>query len=270
VIREARVSVGGRSTRYLEAGAGWPLVLLHAFPLNADMWQPQLERVPAGWRMIAPDFRGFGPDAPPGSAQPALTLDDLAADTDALLEALGIAEAVIAGLSMGGYVAFALCRRSPQRFTGLVLADTRSEADSPEGRDARLKMIELVKGRGPRAVADQMIPKLLGTTTLQTRPEVAEAVRRMIESASADAIASAVQAMLTRPDSTPDLERISWPALVLVGEEDSITPVAAAESMGRGLSRSRLVVLPAAGHLSSLETPDAFSRALEDFLLSSM
>ncbi|MEN3339665.1 MAG: 3-oxoadipate enol-lactonase [Acidobacteriota bacterium] len=220
--------------------------------------------------MIAPDFRGFGPDAPLAPAHPALTLDDLAADIDALLEALGIAEAVIAGLSMGGYVAFALRRRSPERFTRLVLADTRAEADSPEGREARLKMIELVKGSGPAAVADQMIPKLLGTTTLQTRPEVAATVRRMIESASVGAIAAAVQAMLTRPDSSADLERISWPALVVVGEEDSITPVADAESMGRRLPRSRVVVLPAAGHLSNLETPDAFSKALEDFLLSSM
>jgi pimeloyl-ACP methyl ester carboxylesterase len=288
MIRDVRISINGRSTRYLEAGAGWPLILLHAFPLNADMWRPQLERVPTGWRMIAPDFRGFGPAAQSaddgsgsggeakhpepqqGSTRDALTLDDLAGDIDALMDALEIAEAVIGGLSMGGYVAFALTRTSPSRFTGMVLADTRAPADTAEGREGRRKMIEMVRAHGPGAVADQMLPRLLGPTTQKTRPEVTTSVRQMIESASADGIASAVQAMLTRPDSTPDLARISWPVLIMVGGEDGITPVTDAEEMNRGVARSRVVVLPAAGHLSNLEAPEAFSRALEDFLLSNM
>ena len=125
MIRDIRIRIDGRSTRYLEAGAGWPVILLHAFPLNADMWRPQLERVPAGWRMIAPDFRGFGPGAPsPGGAadrepEPlALTIDDLASDIDALMDALEIGEAVIGGLSMGGYVAFALARRVSRAIHG--------------------------------------------------------------------------------------------------------------------------------------------------------
>ena len=277
MIRDIRIRINGRSTRYLEAGAGWPVVLLHAFPLNADMWRSQLERVPAGWRMIAPDFRGFGPGAEsPGAAvdrepEPlALTIDDLASDIDSLMDALEIGEAVIGGLSMGGYVAFALARRAPGRFTGLVLADTRAEADSAEGREGRRKMIELVRAQGSSAVADQMLPRLLGPTTQKTRPEVTTAVREMIESAGTDAIAGAVQAMLTRPDSTPDLPRFSCPVLVIVGQEDGITPVADAEAMCRAVARGRVVVLPAAGHLSNLEAPDAFSRVLEDFLLSNM
>ena len=199
-----------------------------------------------------------------------LTVDDLADDVDTLMDALEIEQAVIGGLSMGGYVAFALCRRFPERFTRMVLADTRPQADSSEGREGRRKMIELVRTEGPSAVADQMLPKLLGPTTQTAGPGVAATVRRMIESAPADGIASALQAMLTRPDSTPDLARISWPVLVIVGAEDGITPVADAEAMGRGLPRSRVVVLPAAGHLSNLEAPEAFSRALEDFLLSNM
>jgi 3-oxoadipate enol-lactonase len=276
MIRDIRITIDGRPTRYLEAGAGWPLILLHAFPLNADMWRPQLDRVPTGWRMIAPDFRGFGPGAASrgGAAgrepEPVPTIDDLAGDVDALMDALEIGEAVIGGLSMGGYVAFALARRSPGRFTGLVLADTRSEADTTEGRENRRKMIELVRAQGPGAVADQMLPKLLGPTTRKTRPEVTTTVREMIESAGTGAIAGAVQAMLTRPDSTPDLARFSCPVLVIVGQEDSITPVADAEAMSRAVARGRVVVLPAAGHLSNLEAPEAFSRALEDFLLSNM
>jgi 3-oxoadipate enol-lactonase len=171
---------------------------------------------------------------------------------------------------MGGYVTFALCRKSPGRFTGMVLADTRSQADSSEGRDARRQMIELVRSRGSAAVADQMLPKLLGETSHATRPSVVASVREMIQSAPAAAIADAVQAMLGRPDSTADLAGMSWPTLVVAGAEDVITPPADAEQMCRGLVRSRLVVLPEAGHLSNLEAPDAFSRALGDFLLSSM
>jgi 3-oxoadipate enol-lactonase len=261
---------GGRSVRYLEAGAGWPVILLHGFPLNADMWRPQLEQVPDGWRMIAPDLRGFGPasEVPAGAA--ALTMDDFADDVGAFLDTLEIAEAVIGGLSMGGYVTFALARRAPERFTGMILADTKPQADTPEGREGRRKMIELVHARGATAVADQMLPKLVGSTSQETRPHVAARVREMIESTPVEAIVGAIEAMLSRPDSTPDLSTISWQTLVIVGAEDVITPLADAEAIQSGIPRSRLVVLPAAGHMSNLETPDTFSRALVDFLQSNL
>lgn len=269
MIRDARVAIGGRSTRYLEAGAGWPVILLHAFPLNADMWRPQLDQVPQGWRFIAPDLRGFGPAAEiTGDHAP--SMDDFADDVGGVMDALEISEAVIGGLSMGGYVAFALSRRAPERFTGMLLADTKPQADTPEGREGRRKMIDLVHAGGAAAVADQMLPKLLGSTSHDTRPEIAAAVRQMIEAASVAAISGAIEAMLARPDSTADLAAISWPTLVLVGAEDVLTPPADAEAMQHGIARSRLVILPAAGHLSSLETPEGFSRALADFLQSSM
>jgi pimeloyl-ACP methyl ester carboxylesterase len=270
MIRETRLTTAGRSTRFLEAGAGWPVILLHAFPLNADMWRPQLAQVPEGWRMIAPDLRGFGPVAGDVDAVPATTIDDFAEDVDALMDALEIAGAVIGGLSMGGYVAFALCRRAPDRFTGMVLADTKPQTDTEEARAGRRNMIALVRSQGSAAVADQMLPRLLGRTSLETRPEVARTVRQMIESAPVEAIAGALVAMLGRPDSTATLPTISWPALIVVGGEDTITPVADAEAMQRSIPRSRLVVLPAAGHLSSLETPAVFSTALTDFLHSNM
>jgi 3-oxoadipate enol-lactonase len=270
MIREARLTIDGRMTRYLEAGAGWPVVLLHAFPLDADMWRPQLEQAPQGWRLIAPDVRGFGPRSqiPAGARAP--TMDDLAGDVDALLDALEISEAAIGGLSMGGYIAFALWRRTPERFNSLILADTKPTSDTPEGREGRRAMIELARTRGASAVADEMLPKLLGPTTRDSRPEVAAAVRRMIEAASVDALTGALEAMLGRPDSTEDLAGISCPSLVIVGAEDAITPPADAESMRVAIPRSRLVVLPAAGHLSSLETPESFSRVLTDFLQSNI
>ncbi len=192
MIREAHVTIGDRTTRYLEAGAGWPVLLIHAFPLNADMWRPQLERVPDGWRFIAPDLRGFGAAAEAEPEAPPPRVDDFAGDLVVLLDRLHVDRAVIGGLSMGGYVTFALFRRSPDRFSGLILADTKSQADTPEGREGRRKMIELVRASGAAAVADQMLPKLLGAASTRTRPELVAQVRQMIESASVPAIAGAL------------------------------------------------------------------------------
>jgi 3-oxoadipate enol-lactonase len=267
MIREARARVGGRDVRFFEAGAGWPVLLIHAFPVDADMWRPQLERVPDGWRFIAPDTRGFGPDAaPPGH----LTMDDAAGDIAGFMDHLRIDRAVIGGLSMGGYITMALFRRSPERFDGMILADTRAEADTPEGRDGRRTMIELARAKGAAAVADQMLPKLLSAAARAQRPELVAAVRRMIESASVEALVPALEAMMARPDSTGDLSRVNCPALILVGSEDEVTPETSARAMEKGIDRSRVVVLPGAGHLSNLESPDAFSRAVSDFLASNM
>jgi len=267
MVREARARVGGRDVRYLDAGAGWPVLLIHAFPVDADMWRPQLDRVPEGWRFIAPDVRGFGRD---GAAGGAVTLDDVAADLAAFLDHLKLDRAVIGGLSMGGYITFALFRRAPERFDGMILADTKAEADTAEGRDGRRSLIELVRTKGAAAVADQMLPKLLSAGTRERQPAIVSTVRAMIESTSVEGIAGALEAMMARPDSTPGLSRISCPALILVGALDEVTPEANARSMEKHIDRSRVVVLPDAGHLSNLESPDAFSRALSDFLASNM
>jgi pimeloyl-ACP methyl ester carboxylesterase len=267
MIREARARVGGRDVRFFEAGAGWPVLLIHAFPVNADMWRPQLERVPEGWRFIAPDMCGYGPGpAPPRR----LTLDDAAADTAAFMDHLRIDRAVIGGLSMGGYITMALFRRSPERFDGMILADTRAEADTPEGRDGRRKLIELVRAKGPAAVADHMLPKLLSAAAREQQPELVASVRQMIESTNVDGLAAALEAMMARPDSTSDLSHVNCPALILVGAEDEVSPESSARAMENTIDRSRVVVLPGAGHLSNLESPDAFSRAISDFLASNM
>lgn len=197
-------------------------------------------------------------------------MEQMAADIAAFLDALEIDRAAIGGLSMGGYVTMALYRAVPDRFTAMVLANTRAGADTPEGRAAREKMAVLVRREGPRAVADQMLPKLLGETSRCARPHLAPLVRRLIESNTADGIASAIHAMKDRPDSTATLERAAVPALVIAGDEDGLIPVAESEAMQRALPRAQLVVLPAAGHLSSLEVPDDFSEALENFLRANL
>lgn len=261
-IRERHMDTRLGRVAWLEAGAGWPVVLLHAFPLNAWMWRPQLERVPEGSRFIAPDFPGFGRSEARSSAGSGLGV--YAAAVGDLMDALELDDAVIAGLSMGGYVAFEMYRQLPARFAGLVLADTRAQADTPEGLAGRARMRELLAREGATGIADQMLPKLLSA---EAAPDVVAAVRAMIEGADPAGIDAAIAAMMGRPDSTDDLPHISFGTLVLVGEQDAITPVADAEAMQQALPRSTLTVIPGAGHLSNLEQPDAFSRRLADFLL---
>jgi 3-oxoadipate enol-lactonase len=262
MIDEHSIDVLGRRLRYLEAGAGWPAVLLHAFPLSADMWRPQLEDVPEGWRLLAPDLRGFGPAA----QDAATTLDDMVDDLLGWLDGLRIDEAVIGGLSMGGYVTFTLFRRAPERFSAMILANTRAGADSAEARANREKMSALVRASGPPAVASDMLPKLLGRTSHTSRPQLQPLVRRLIETNTTAGIDGAIHAMKDRPDSTPLLPTVGRPVLIVAGDEDVLTPVAEAEGMHRLLPRSQLVTLSTAGHLSNLETPADFSEVLDNFL----
>jgi pimeloyl-ACP methyl ester carboxylesterase len=278
-IRERSIDTERSRVAWLEAGAGWPVILLHGFPLTSAMWRPQLERVPAGSRFIAPDLRGFGRSplssggargAKDGQEAPgtSLTIDDYADDVAALMDALEIEAAAIGGLSMGGYVTLALHRRTPERFTAMILADTRAPADTPQGRDGRQRLRERLAGGGPRAVADDLLPALLAASSRDEAPGAPADVRAMIESAAPEAIDAAIGALMGRPDATPGLARIACATLVVVGADDAITPVADAESLRVAIPRSALAVIPRAGHLSNVEQPAAFSRALDDFLVS--
>ena len=255
--------------RYLEAAAAGSerprgtLLLIHAFPLNARMWEPQLALAANGWRVIVPQLRGMDGGS---TDQAATSMDEHAGDVVDLLDALHIEDAVVGGLSMGGYVAFALVRHAARYIRGLVLADTRPQADTPEGVEGRRKMLALVREKGPAAVADEMIPKLLGEQTRRTRPDVAQTVRALIMSSSADAIANAITALMTRADSTPLLATIHVPTLIVVGEQDTITPPALSEQMYQAIKGSEYVAIPDAGHLSNLEQPEAFNAALARFL----
>jgi len=253
MVAERRV----HDTRCLEAGSGWPVVLLHAFPVNAEMWRPQLERVPAGWHFVAPDLGGG-------------TIEEMADGVLRVLDALRFERAVIGGLSMGGYVTFAVYRRAPERFHGLVLADTRAAADTPEARETRTRLIALVREKGAAALADDMMPKLLGKTALDAQPDLHPLVREMAAGVPAGQLERSLTAMMHRPDSSRMLERISVATLVVCGEEDAATPLPEVEQMQLKIPRSRLVVLHGAGHLSNLEKPDEFSTAVADFLTSSM
>jgi 3-oxoadipate enol-lactonase len=243
--------------------AAGTLVLIHGFPLSARMWEPQLVLAELGWRLIVPHLRGFD-DGPAGRS--ATSMDDNAGDVIDLLDALHIEQAVVAGLSMGGYVTFALLRNAASYFQGLVLADTKAPADTPEGVQARQRMQALVRDKGPEAVADEMLPKLLGESTRRQQPDVVEKVRAIILANGAETISGALTAMMTRPDSTALLSTIKLATLVVVGEEDTLTPPPLSVEMHKAISGSELVRIPDAGHMPNLEQPAAFNAALTAFL----
>jgi pimeloyl-ACP methyl ester carboxylesterase len=259
------VTRGDRTIRYRESGQGAPLLLIHAFPLSSAMWEPQLAAPPAGWRLIAPDLRGFG-DPPPGRQADVRSIDDYASDIKALLDELGIDRAVMGGLSLGGYVLFALMRLAPHVFRGAILADTRPQADTDEGREGRRRMQMTAEREGAAAIAREMVPKLLGEDTQRLQPEIARRLQVLIEANQPAGIVGALEAMKTRPDSTALLADIRFPTLVLVGEQDRLTPPALSDDMHKRISGSRLVVIPGAGHLPSLEKPAEFNAHVETFL----
>lgn len=252
--------------RWLEAGdtgGARTLIWLHAFPLCADMWRPQLDAAPAGWRVVAPDLAGLGGTADHGGAA---AIADYAGDVFALADQLGVRRFVLGGLSMGGYAVFACLRLDASRVRGIVLADTKSGADSPQAREGRQKMLDLVAAAGVAGVADEMLPKLLGATTRRDDPGLVAHVRRLIETNTAPGVERAIARLRDRPDSTPQLAGILVPALVVVGEEDGITPVSDARAMAGALPDATLAILPRAGHLANLEAPEAFQGALAPWL----
>jgi 3-oxoadipate enol-lactonase len=248
------------------AGHGRPagtLVLIHGFPLNPTMWEPQFPLAERGWRIIVPELRGFGD----GTGDPPTTsVDDYAADIIDLLDALHVEDAVIAGLSMGGYIAFSMFRHAPNYFRAVVLADTRSQGDPPEAGAGRKSMQQLARDKGAAAIADALLPKLVGDTTRRARPDVVAQLRTQITGNSVESIVGALAALMTRPDSTPTLSTIHCPVQILVGDEDAITPPPLADQMHRDIAGSELVVIKGAGHMSNMEQPQLFNDALARFL----
>lgn len=243
-------------------GDGPALLFIHGFPLDRTIWKHQVATL-AGWRRIAPDLRGMGTsDAPQDGYSMAAYADDLAA----LLDRLRVDRAVVAGLSMGGYVAFELIRRHKHRVAGLILCDTKADPDSDAGKQGRDDMIALAQARGAEAVADRMLPKLLGRSTHQSQPQLVAQVREMIAKSPVPGIVGALRAMRDRPDSTPLLPSIDVPTLVVAGQEDELMPANAARAMTQAIPEAMMTVIPGAGHVPCLEAPTATSRVLAEFL----
>lgn len=255
--------VRGIELAYEVSGAGMPIVLLHGFPFNRTLWREQVEAFGERYRVITVDLRGHGETA---ATRDTATMEEMAADVAALLDDLGIARVVLGGLSMGGYVALAFYRLFPERVRALILADTRPQADTGEARLTREETAARALAEGMHTVADAMLPKLLAPSTHDERPEVVARVRRMILNTDPQGAASALRGMAVRRDQTELLREINCPALIIVGDLDRITPLADAELMHREIRGSRLEVLAGAGHVSNIERPAEFNRALENFL----
>jgi 3-oxoadipate enol-lactonase len=257
-----QTQVNGITIAYNDQGTGIPIVFLHAFPLNRTMWANQEQVLSSQFRVITIDLRGHGEsDAPLWR----YTLDQSADDVCALLDQLAVRQALFVGLSMGGYLLLAFYRKYSARVKGMILADTRAQADTDEGKAGRFQMAQTAYKQGPSAIADLMIPKLLSPATIQTRPEIVQNVRSMIEGNQISGIAGDLLAMAERPDSVPLLQQIACPTQIIVGELDQATPPADAALMANQIPNARLAIIPNAAHLANLEQPAAFNKILTTF-----
>ncbi len=240
---------------YDDEGRGIPLVLLHAFPLSRMMWEAERTAFARSCRVVIPDLPGFGRS--PRQAAPSIS--QMASSVLTLLDDLGVREpAIVAGLSMGGYVAFEIVRQAPHRVRALGLFSTRAVPDNPEQRGRRLKAAERIRQEGVQPFATSILPNLLGRTTRAQRPELVERLAVQSVRNDPDGVVDALLAMAQRQDSTDLLPFIRCPVMVIAGDEDALIPVAQAEDMRRRIPGATLEVIRQAGHLVNVEQPEAF------------
>jgi pimeloyl-ACP methyl ester carboxylesterase len=258
-----KVQANGISIDYRDEGHGLPVIFIHAFPLSQAMWTGQIPAMTPICRAITMDLRGFGAsDVPPGPYWMAM----MASDVRGLMHRLGIARAVLVGLSMGGYVAMSFYRNFPDAVCGLVLADTRAAADNQQGRERRLMSAEKAERDGTESVVEDMVQLLLSQEAIDTRPDLVSRVRSIALQNRPEGIASAQRGMATRPDSTEMMARVDCPALVIVGSDDRLSTPEETRGWQERTPNSLLAIIPGAGHLSNIEQPDTFNRAVADFV----
>jgi len=272
-MQRAQVTIGRKTLSYLISDQAQPaarqhpprhVLFLHAFPLHAEMWEHNLGALPEGWRGIAPDFRGFGQSPlPPGDKH---RIIDFAGDMIDLLDRLDITDAVVVGCSMGGYALFEMIHTAPHYVSGAVLVSTKATADTEEAKAGRRAMIERLEQGGVSVIADEMVPKLLGTTTQRERPDRVKHVRQMIHSNKPETVKMAINALMERADSTPLLPHMKIPSLIVAGVEDTLIPPAQADEMHKVIPNSACEKMPLAGHLPNLEQTAPFDALLYQFL----
>ena len=269
-MAERLVDVDGVNLSVEDRGAGRVIALVHGFPLDRAMWAAQIAALGGQFRVIAPDLRGFGKSSlAPGDAEQGVGMERYAADVAAVLDELGVTEPVVlAGLSMGGYAAWQFALRWPERLAGLVPCDTRAIADTEEARAGRLKMAEAALAAGDSSPALSMLPKLLGKSTHQSRPEIVAAVQAMIQRQTAEAVAAAQRGMARREDVRSRLKEIACPTLAIVGAEDVISSPAEMREFAAAMPQAKVVEIAGAGHMTTMENPAAVTQAIADFARS--
>lgn len=253
------------SISYQLTGAGQPIVFLHPFPMDHRLWKDQVAHFLPQYQVLTPDLRGFGNSDGFGAQEP--SIEQMADDLNALLDVLNITEPIVlCGLSIGGYVALRFAQKYFSRLRGLVICDSRAEADTDETKAGRDRMIAFAKEHTSSEIVQKVLSGLLGKTSLRTRPQLVERVQEIGSSQSQQAILNALAALRDRPDATDWLEKITIPTLLIFGEEDALAPSHVIKTLCAGLPDVTLVKLPHAGHFSALEQPELFNAALENFL----
>jgi pimeloyl-ACP methyl ester carboxylesterase len=248
---------------YQVLGDGPPVVLMHPFPANHELWLPAAQQLATRYRVILPDLRGHGDS---GVGEGPATMPKHAADISRVLDDAKVGRAAFAGVSIGGYVLFEFWRRNRDRVSALTLIDTKGAPDTPEGRAGRLQSAADVLEHGVEPFIDSMLPKLLGATTRHARPDLVEAARKMMLKMSPEDISLVLKGMAERPDSVPTLKTVNVPTLILVGDEDTLTPVADAELMKQNISGSRMKIIAKAGHYAVWEQSEETGKVLRQFL----
>src|SRR5579864_2305647 len=257
------ITSDGADIFYEVLGGGPPVVLLHPFPANHEFWKPAVQVLVSRYRLILPDLRGHGDS---GIGQGSATMEKQAADVARVLDHEGVGRAPCVGVSIGGYVLFEFWRKYRTRVEALVLCNTKAQADAVEARAARLQAAADVLERGTEPFFESMIPKLMGKTTLSTRPDLVEGALRMMRKMSAENVAMVQRGMAERPDSVQTLKTINVPTLIVTGDEDLFSGVQVAEGMRQNITGSQLKVIAKAGHYSPWEQPEEVGRLLRQFL----
>lgn len=258
-----RVTSDDAEIVYEVLGDGPPVVLLHPFPLNHEFWLPAAHSLASHYRLIMPDLRGHGDS---GVGEGPATMAKHAGDVSRVCDQEGVGRAVFIGVSIGGYLLFEFWRRYRGRVAGLGLCNTRAQAETPESRAARLQSAADVLEHGVEPFIETMIPKLFGKTTLETRPDLVEAVRRMILKMSPMDINLVQKGMAERPDSVETLKTINVPTLLVAGDEDVATPVPQAELMRQNIAGAEMKLIRKAGHYAAFEQAEEVGRVLRQFL----
>jgi 3-oxoadipate enol-lactonase len=254
---------GDADISYEVLGSGPPLILLHPFPANHDLWKPAAQAVVSQYRVILPDLRGHGDS---GIGEGPATMGKHAADLARILDSEDVGRAPFVGVSIGGYVLFEFWRKYRTRVEALMLCNTKAQADTSEGRAGRLQAAAEVMERGTEPFFDSMLPKLLGKTTHRSRPDRVEGALRMMQKMSAENVAMVQPGMAERPDSVETLKAINVPTLLVTGDEDVLTGMADAELMRQNIPGSQMRVIAKAGHYSPWEQPEEVGKLVRQFL----
>jgi len=262
-IPSQRIKSGDAEIVYWTLGAGPPIVLLHPFPANHEFWLPVAEALATRYRLVLPDLRGHGES---GIGEGPATMDKHAADIARVMDDANIGRAPLVGVSIGGYVLFEFWRKYRGRVAALGLCNTKAPADSPEARTGRLQAANDVLDRGTEPFFESMIPKLMGKTTREMRPDLVDGAVRMMRQMSPEDVAQVQRGMAVRPDSVETLKTINVPTLLVTGDEDLMTGVNEAELMRQHIPGSQLRVIPKAGHYSPWEQSQDATIVLRQFL----